>query len=385
VEARPSAVRDEFSRDLDASWAKVADATVDAAARASNWNNWCAWCTRFSVDKFLVGTPQPEHIHALMAFSAKVRAGAFGQGRQIGCQSVATALRHVAQTFVLANYPDPRSGPTAGSELGLAFTRLFHSYRAEDPAPRPQLALPVSVFQDAMTHEGASLDPKAIALADLVVIAFFFLLRVGEHTPPSGNRRTRATQIRRKDMQFWKTQPNGLLARLSPLSTLADLRQADSVTTTLDNQKNGQRDATLHHDATPSNPLCPVQACARRFVQMRTCDPTNPNAILSLYAPGKHVTATQMAKGLQVAAARSMIWLHGYDLKRVGPHSLRASGAMQLKLNGLSDSMIQKLGRWSGKTWLQHPHGQISCLTSGVSARMATPVLHHNIGTRAEA
>jgi hypothetical protein len=69
----------------------------------------------------------------------------------------------------------------------------------------------------------------------------------------------------------------------------------------------------------------------------------------------------------------------------VGPHSLRASGAMQLKLNGLSDSMIQKLGRWSGKTWLQHLHGQISCLTSGVSARMATPVLCHNIGTRAEA
>jgi hypothetical protein len=319
-----------------------------------------------------------------MAFAAKVRAGAFGQGRQVGCQSVATALRHVAQTFVLAGYPDPRSGLT-GPELGLAFTRLFHSYKAEDPAPRPQLALPVSVFQDIMTHEGASLAPKDKALADLVVIAFFFLLRVGEYTPPAGNKRTRTTQIRRKDMQFWKTQPNGVLARLSPLSTLADLLQADSVTITLDNQKNGQRDATLHHDAIPTNPLCPVQACARRFVQMRACDPTNPNAILSLYAPGKHVTASQMAGVLQVAAVRSMIWLQGYDLKRVGPHSLRASGAMQLKLNGLSDSMIQKLGRWSGRTWLQYLHGQISCLTSGVSARMANPVLYHNIGTRAEA
>jgi hypothetical protein len=69
-------------------------------------------------------------------------------------------------------------------------------------------------------------------------------------------------------MQFWQTQPDGVFARLSPLSTLADLLQADSVTITLDNQKNGQRDATLHHDALPTNPLCPVHACGRRFVQM---------------------------------------------------------------------------------------------------------------------
>jgi len=236
-----------------------------------------------------------------------------------------------------------------------------------------------------MRHEGTSIHPKDRALADLVVIAFFFLLRVGEYTPPTGNRRTRTTQIRRKDLQFWKKQPDGGLARLSPLATLEDLLLADSVTITLDNQKNGQRDATLHHDSLPTNPLCPVRACARRFVQMRTCDPTNPNAILSLYAPGKHVTSVQMAGGIQVAAVRSMIWLQGYDIKRVGPHSLRASGAMQLKLNGVSDSMIQKLGRWSSMTWLQYLHGQISCLTSGVSSLMATPVLYHNIGTRAEA
>jgi hypothetical protein len=79
-----------------------------------------------------------------------------------------------------------------------------------------------------------------------------------------------------------------------------------------------------------------------------------------------------------------MIWLQGYDLLRIGPHSLRASGAMQLKLNGVSDSMIQKMGRWSSNTWLQYLHGQISCLTRGLSARMATPVLYFNVGTRAE-
>jgi hypothetical protein len=126
---------------------------------------------------------------------------------------------------------------------------------------------------------------------DLVVITFFFLLRVGEYTPPLTDQRTRTTHIRHKDLQFWKRQPTGLITRLLPMAPLAELWQADSVTITLDNQKNMQRDATLHHEALPTNPLCPVQACAHRFAQICTCDPLNPLAIISLYAPNKHVSA----------------------------------------------------------------------------------------------
>jgi integrase len=186
-------------------------------------------------------------------------------------------------------------------------------------------------------------------------------------------------------MQFWKCQPNGTTSRLSHLSTLDVLLQADAVTITIDIQKNGQRDTTLHHDALPANPLCPIQAYACHFVQARTSDPMNPNALISLYGPHQHVLAKHIAAVIQQGAVRSMIWLNGYDISQVGPHSLRASGAMQLALNGIPDSMIQKLGRWSSQqTWLQYLHGQISCLTRGLSGRMTTPVLYYNIGTRAE-
>jgi hypothetical protein len=46
--------------------------------------------------------------------------------------------------------------------------------------------------------------------------------------------------------------------------------------------------------------------------------------------------------------------------------------------------MIQKMSRRSSNTWLQYLHGQILCLTSGLSARMETPMLYFNVGTRAE-
>ena len=53
-----------------------------------------------------------------------------------------------------------------------------------------------------MQNEGASHVLKDQALANLIELALLFLLQVGEYTP-SGNRKTRTTQIRRKDLQFW--------------------------------------------------------------------------------------------------------------------------------------------------------------------------------------
>jgi hypothetical protein len=113
----------------------------------------------------------------LMAFAARGHTDTFGRIRQVGYQSIAAALCNVAQSFVLANHGDPRSGRIYSTELGLAFTRLYNSYHNGNPTPRPQLELPISVLNDIMQHEGASLDPKDCAsITDLVILAFFFLL-----------------------------------------------------------------------------------------------------------------------------------------------------------------------------------------------------------------
>jgi hypothetical protein len=59
----------------------------------------------------------------------------------------------------------------------------------------------------------------------------------------------------------------------------------------------------------------------------------------------------------------------GYDMRRIGTHSLRASGAMALKLQGTMDSTIMKIGRWSGTTYLTYIHSQIGTLNAGLAAR----------------
>jgi hypothetical protein len=44
-----------------------------------------------------------------------------------------------------------------------------------------QVALPVAIFDDIRANEGASPLPHLKAAADLTIVAFYFLLRVGEY------------------------------------------------------------------------------------------------------------------------------------------------------------------------------------------------------------
>ena len=62
----------------------------------------------------------------------------------------------------------------------------------------------------------------------------------------------------------------------------------------------------------------------------------------------------------------------------IGAHSLRAGGAMALKIMGETDSTIRKFGRWTSDTWMMYIHSQISQLYKGVAQKMSTPIDYHN-------
>ena len=70
----------------------------------------------------------------------------------------------------------------------------------------------------------------------------------------------------------------------------------------------------------------------------------------------------------------------GYSQSRVSSHSLRAGGAMALKLNGEADSTIKIMGRWSSDTFITYIHSQTEALTAGLSIKMAREIVFHNVG-----
>jgi hypothetical protein len=92
-----------------------------------------------------------------LAFAARVCTGVLGNTVQVGHQTVEKALRHMAQTLLLAGYDDPRR--TYGAkELDLPFRHLLKSYKNKDPAPQPQLAIPLA------THRACGSLPSSIKL-----------------------------------------------------------------------------------------------------------------------------------------------------------------------------------------------------------------------------
>jgi hypothetical protein len=143
-------------------------------------------------------------------------------------------------------------------------------------------------------------------------------------------------------------------------------------------QKNGQRGTTILHTRTESW-FCPVQALARRVASVMTYN-VPASTPLSFVRPGVHVEAKNITALVRHAAIATNLVAQGYNMRRIGTHSLRASGAMALKLQGEADSTIMKIGRWSGNTYLTYIHSQIGALNAGLAARMATRVHFVNVG-----
>ena len=347
---------------------------MDGAVRATNWRWWTQYCAECGVDPWLRDLGPPARSQLLLGFAARTRTGYFGKGRQVSAQSVEKALRHVAQAFVLEGYPDPRRA-AAGHDLALPFAHLLKSYRDRDPAPRPQVALPVhAIDMAAAARNNMAASPCERATAHLIVMAFYFLLRVGEYTLPPEHRTTRTVQFRLCDIRFWQGQT------LLPLnSDAAILAAASSVTLTMDNQKNGQRGDIIHQEACHAD-FCPVRSAAA-IVSAIMAQHMPLTTAISYVQPGVHVIPVNILHAVRRGARLAMLTNSGYTIARIGAHSLRASGAMALWLSGHSPEAIMKLGRWRTQTFLTYIHAQIAELTTGTSTRMRRPVAFHNVGT----
>ena len=70
---------------------------------------------------------------------------------------------------------------------------------------------------------------------------------------------------------------------------------------------------------------------------------------------------------------------HGIDPDLVGAHSLRAGGAMALKLHVIDDTTIMKIGRWTSLTFLQYIHNQMDHLAKDISAKMSIELPFVNV------
>ena len=235
---------------------------------------------------------------------------------------------------------------------------MVEGFRREDPPAIPQLAVPIDVPNLCFTAGLQSNDPEKEATGCLTLIAFYYLLRVGEYTQPryvirngKKDRATRTVQFCVKNVGFFKE--GKLIPRNSPLSKLLE---CDSATLKITNQKNGRMGDTIHHEAVPHLQACPIKALAHRVHHILHNGGTDESLLCAYFTDQQEwhtVSSSQIINAVRTAAKILKLDQHAIDPDLIGAHSLRAGGAMALKLHGYDDTTIMKFGRWTSLTFLQ--------------------------------
>ena len=274
--------------------------------------------------------------------------------------------------------------------------RMLKGFRNEDPATVKKLPIEVDVAEylvdGAAGNDATALDKR---VADLTLVAFYYLLRVGEYTSRYRNskeakpgrksakkRRKKTVNFRVSDVTFFKKDAAGRLRQLPPDARAADIMAADGATLLLTDQKNGWKNVCIHQQATGHARKCPVRALGRIVLEIRKCT-TSRLEWLSAFkgANGiQHVTPRDISLALKRAAsALEYEELRGIPIDRIDTHSLRAGGANALSLAGFSEYQIQKMGRWRSATFKEYISDQLSSFTDGMSKAMSTTFKFVNI------
>jgi hypothetical protein len=358
--------------------------TKTTSDRKKYWKHWCQYASLFGLDPFLTHTPALERDSIVCAYGARVRTGVYGRGAQVKVQTVTDALSAISQTIQLAGHRSPLYR-TDQKQYNLTIERMVEGFRRSDPPSIPQLAIPVTVPNACFEASQAQSHPRIQTAGQLTLIAFYFLLRVGEYTKPRmvtrGGIRIRATRTKQftySNVGFFKQ--GKVVSRNAPLATLLS---CDAATLKITNQKNGRMGDTIHQQAT-GTANCPVKALALRIHHINVNKGVSSERLLCDYFDNNEwhsVQSSDIIALIRTTSKSLKLDEQGIHPDLIGAHSLRAGGAMALRLHGFADTVIMKMGRWTSLTFLQYIHTQIAHLSADISKKMSIPLPFLNIAS----
>ncbi len=251
-------------------------------SRQTHWRRWRSYVKALGVDPLLQGTSFKQRVRSLSGFAGVVRAGCFNRDRrQVRATTVSSAITAVGKACALEHGVYPTKCENSGKFLP-RLQQMFDGMGKADPPTTKELPVEADVPEflvQAAMKIGASACDRAVA--DLTMIAFYYLLRVWEYTNKGeGVQETNATQTQQfkiKDVAFFGTNSRGTLYRIAPNARDFDIMNATCATLKLDNQKNGWKGVCINHEHNGDNVHCAVRALGRRVLHIRrhtTCDTT---------------------------------------------------------------------------------------------------------------
>ncbi len=306
---------------------------------------------------------------------ARVRTGYYGKGKQVKNCTVSTALTAIGQTIALACNTNPTK--ISGSEKLLPRLQIMlDGYGKEEPVTIKKLPVQLDVPELLVTMAyNCSGTVKDKAVADLTMIAFYYLLRVGEYTVKGSQNSTKQTvQFKYADVTFFRKNNRGQLRCLPRNASDELIASADGATLKLDSQKNGWKGVCMYHETNSDRDHCPVRALSRHYLHLRHHG-AMPKTYLSAYYPDSKRRSDITNKDITIALKWAATVLDypiakGIPIDQINTHSLRSRGANALSLAGFLDTQIQKMGRWRGATFKEYVCEELASFSEVMSTKM---------------
>lgn len=261
--------------------------------------------------------------------------------------------------------------------------QIFEGIRRDDPPTKKKLPVEQADVPEKLVEVGQQVGAteKEKAVGDSALIAFYYLLRIGEYTVKKGTdpdaggpRQTKTEQFKLCDVVFFATHTStGHLFKVTRNARKFDIMRAKCATLKLDNQKNGWKGVCINHEHNGEKINCPVRALGRRYLHIRG-HTSNFDTLLSAYWEDgeKCYLHNQDMSGALKWAVKELDYLgrRGIPVERIDTHSLCVGGACSLALAGYSDTQIQKMGRWRGATFKEYIREELSVYSEGMSKLM---------------
>ena len=253
--------------------------------------------------------------------------------------------------------PDPRVSQY-NNKLDFRLGRQHSGWKKGDPPPTRVRPVPITLvtFLLDLAHSPGPTSAAELAYADMICLAFFFLLRPGEYTGTTND-----------DAAFTLSDVRLHLGRRRLCLATAPLHEIQAATwvslyfTTQKNQRKGDSIALgrTHHRL-----CCPVQSVIRMVLRHQKYfaaldKPLDLSTKLATYYSGTNqrraIRTEDVTRQLRAAAAACQPST-GIAPADISARSLRAGGAMALLVGKVDSDTMKLLGRWHSEGMMRHLH-----------------------------
>jgi hypothetical protein len=335
--------------------------TGNTSAQSTIWGIWQHFCDSLRQDPYLQSLSDP--VPLLQLFARKYRTGELAPKRhQVSAKTVGKAIRAVGQTLAALGLPDARLTPKG--TLDIRLTRQLAAYAKVDPPPQRVKPIPITILRQAVEYRLLATSCKANAIADMLLLGFYFMLRPGEYAHTDSKE---ASPFRLRHVHLFAGNH-----RLNHLTgPLYQLASATRIALEFDKQKNGVRGELIGLSRSGHPTICPVMAALNRIRQLRRHNASPDTPLYSFWTGSSwgNVISNDLTRALRAAMATTA----PHTTDDISARSLRSSGAMALFCAGMDKTTIQLLGRWKSEELLRYLHTQ----AFPVTAQCAALMLHH--------